>query len=87
MAFFTGNLFFNMSLVIKYDMLGQIVHFAPRRRRLRIVVIVFFSNHRMIGDDVVMAVQAFFHRRQTWMIGTRHVGMAIVAVDGFMPGM
>ena len=41
----------------------------------------------MVGDDIVMAMQTFFHRRDTGMIGISHVGVAVLALDLLDPAV
>ena len=40
-AFLAGHLFFDVALVIKHDMLGQIIYLHPGRGRIRIEISVF----------------------------------------------
>jgi hypothetical protein len=41
----------------------------------------------MFGDNIVMAVQTFFHRRDSGMIGIGHEGVAILTLDLLDPTM
>lgn len=38
-------------------------------------------NPGMIFNNVVMAVQTLFHRRNARVIGIGHIGMAVLALD------
>ena len=44
---------------------------------------MFFLNPRIFDDNVVVAMQAFFHRRQPRMVGVCHIGVAILALNLF----
>ena len=62
-AFPAGNFTVNMTLMIEQDMLGHIVDFYPGGRGIGVEILVLFLNPGMFFDDIVMAVQALFHRR------------------------
>ena len=80
MALAAGNFTVDVALMVEYDMLGNIVDFYPRRRRLRVEILVFFLNPRMFGNDVIVTVQAFFYRGNARKVGVSHIGMAILAL-------
>jgi len=86
-AVLTRNLFFNVSLVIEKDVLRNIVDFYPGRWRLGMVVPVLFFDPGMIGNNIVMAIEAFIDRRYPRERGTGDVGMAKFALDRFYPSM
>ena len=67
-AFGAGNFAVNMALVIEQHVLGYVIDFDPGRWRIGVKVFVFLFYPRMIGNYVVMAVQTFFHRRDSRMI-------------------
>jgi hypothetical protein len=77
MTFLTVNLFSDVTLVVEENVFGQIVGLLPRCRCPGVIIAVFLQNLRMIGYDVIMAVQAFLHRRQSRVIGPAHIWMAI----------
>ncbi len=87
MAFRARNLFLNVPLVIEQNMFGQIIGFFPGRRRSRVEIPVFFLYPEMIGNNVFVAMQAFFNRRKTRMPGITHIRVAILALNVFDPGM
>ena len=62
-TFLTGNLLFDMPLVIEKNMFRQIIDLSPRQRGPGIEIPVYLLNLRMIGDDVFMTVETLFHRR------------------------
>jgi hypothetical protein len=82
-TFLTGDLAVNMALVIKQHVFGHIIDFYPRRWRIGVKVFVFLFYPGMAGNNIFMAVQAFFHRRYSGMIGIGHVGVAVLALDLF----
>jgi hypothetical protein len=76
-----------MPLVFKEDMFGEIVNLPPGcwGSGVKIPMLLFYL--RMIGNDMPMAVQAFFHRRNPRMGGSIHIGVAKPALDLFYAGM
>ena len=62
-TFLAGNLFFDMSLVIKEDMFRQIIDLSPRHRGTGIKIPVFLFNLGMTWDDIFMTIETLFHRR------------------------
>ena len=83
MAFAAGNLGIDMALMIKQYMLGYIIHLDPGGRGFRVEVIVLLLDLRVIFNDVIMAVQALFHRRDARESGVGDVGVAELALDLF----
>jgi hypothetical protein len=77
----------DMPLVVEQDVFGQLVDFHPGRRRLGVVIFVLFLNPWMVGNDVLVTVQAFFHRRQTGVIGIIHIGVTESTLDLFYAAM
>ncbi len=86
-AFGAGNFTVNMALVIEQHVFGHIIDFDPGRWRVGVKVFVFLFNPGVVGDNIVMAVQAFFHRRDSGMIGISHVGVTVLALDLFHPAV
>jgi hypothetical protein len=80
-AFGAGDFAVDVALVIKQYMFGHIIKLYPGRWRVGVEVFVFLFNPGMVGDDIVMAVQTFFHRRDSGMIGIGHVGVAVLTLD------
>jgi hypothetical protein len=62
-AFLAGNFAVDVPLVIEQDMLGHIIYFHPGGRGLGVEVFVLLLDPGMFFDDVIMAVQTLFHRR------------------------
>lgn len=86
-TFGTGDFAVNMALVIKQHVFGHIIDFYPGRCRIGVKVFVFLFYPGVFGNNIFMAVQAFFHCRDSGMIGIGHVGMAILALDLFNPAV
>ena len=82
-TFGTDNFAVNMALVIKQHVFGHIIDFYPGRRRIGVEVFVFLFYPGVIGNNVFMTVQAFFHCRYSGVIGVGHEGVAILALDLF----
>ncbi|MGD8915008.1 MAG: hypothetical protein PVH35_00325 [Syntrophobacterales bacterium] len=82
-ALLAGYVFVNMPLMVEQDVLRQVVDLTPRSRGVGVEIFMFLLNPGMLFDDVVMAVQAQFHRRQSRKIGVSHVRVAILALNLF----
>ena len=80
MALLAGNLAVDMALMVEEHMLGYVIDFYPRCRCLGVEITVFYLNPRVLGDDVVVTVQAFFHRRYSRVVGISYIGMAVLAL-------
>ena len=87
MAFLTLQTVADMALVVEKNMLGNTVYLDPGGWRSGIIVAVLDLDPGMIGNDVVVAVQAFFHCRQSRMIGVVDIRMAEATLNVFNPGM
>ena len=81
-ALFTGEPFADMPLMVEKHMLGYIKDLTPGRRGLGIEIVVLFSNLRVIGDNILMAKETLFHRRQAGEGGAHHIRVAKTAVNG-----
>ena len=82
-ALLAGYLFVDMPLMVEEDVLRQVVDLTPGGRGVGVEIFMFLLNPGMLFDDVVMAVQTQFHRRQSWKIGVGHVWVAILALNLF----
>lgn len=67
-TFGTGNFAVNMALVVKQHVLSYIIELYPGCWCIGIEILVFLFDPRVVGNNVVVAVQTFFHRRYTGMI-------------------
>ena len=83
MTFPASNFAIDVVLMIEQYMFCYIINFYPGCWSLSIEVAVFNLDPRMFGDDVVMAVQTLFHRRQAREIGIGHIRMTVLALNLF----
>ena len=86
-AFSAGDFAVNVALVIKQHVFGHIIELYPGRWCFGVKVFVFLFYPGMVGDNIIMAVQAFFHRRDSGMIGIGHIGVAVLALDLLDPAV
>jgi hypothetical protein len=61
-ALLTGNLLPYVALMIKQYMLREVVHPLPGSRRFVVEIPVFLLDPGMVGNDVLVTVETFFHR-------------------------
>ena len=87
MSLRAGDFAVNMALVIKQHVFGYIIKLYPGRRRIGVKVFVFLFYPGVVGDNILMAMQTLFNRRDSGMIGIGHVGVAVLALDLFDPAM
>ena len=87
MTFGAREIPLDVALVVEQNVFGNKIGFDPWRGGIRIVVLVFFQDPGMLGDDVGVAVEAFLHRGQAGKIGPGDVGMAELAVNRLDAGM
>ena len=87
MAFLAGNSAVNMALMIKQHVFGYIIDFYPGCRRIGVKVFVFLFYPGMIGDNIFVAMQAFFNRGNSGMIGIGHERVAVLALDLLDPAV
>ena len=81
------NLFSDVALVVKKHVLGHVIDFPPGGRRIGVKIFMLLLNPGMVGNDVVMAEQAFFNRRDPGIFGAFDIGVAEPAADIFMARM
>ena len=81
------NLTVDMALMIEQNMFGQVVDLPPRRRRFGIEVRMLLSYPGMISDDIIVAIETLFHRRNPGKIGTGDIGVAKLALYVFNAGV
>jgi hypothetical protein len=86
-AFLTGHFLFNVALMIKHDMFRQIICLDPGRGRIGIEIPVFLQYLWVFGNNVVVAIQTFFHRRNSGMDGSANIGVTELALNFFYAGM
>ncbi len=80
-ALLTGKILSYVSLMIEQYVLRKIVHFFPRSGDVVVVVPVLLLDPGMVGDDVLVTVQALLHWWQSRVVGVAHIGMTVKALD------
>jgi hypothetical protein len=86
-ALLTGDIAVDVALVVEKHVFRYIVDFDPRRWCPGIEVAMFLFDPGIIGNDVIVAVQAFLHRRHSGKIGIVYVGMTEAALNVFHAGV
>jgi hypothetical protein len=81
MTLFAKDFLFDVPFVVEKDMLRQIIHLDPGGRCLGVEIMVLFLDLRVIGNDVFVAVEAFFHSRDPWERGAAHIRVTELALD------
>ena len=82
-AFLAGNFAVDVPLVIEQDMLGHIIYFHPGGRGLGVEIFVLFLDLRMFFNNIIMAVQTLFHRRDTRKVRVSDIGVTVLALNLF----
>ena len=62
-AFLATDFLPDMSLMVEQDVFRQVVDLAPRGGRLGVEIVVFLFDLGMFGNNVLVTVKAFLHRR------------------------
>lgn len=78
---------FDVGNVVEKDKIGNPIDAHPGNGFLRFVTFLFPDDLGMPGDDIVMAEETFFHRRNSGVRRPFHKGMAKPAVDLLDSGM
>jgi len=68
MAFPAGDFFVDMTLVVEQNVFRYVVYLHPGRGGLGVEIPVLLLDPGMFFDDIVMAVQTLFHRRNAGKI-------------------
>lgn len=87
MALLTGDILSYVALVIEENVLGYIGDLLPGGRGSGVEVPVFFPYLRMFGNYVFVAIETFFHRRNSRIFGTPGIRVAELALDILYPCM
>ena len=87
MTLFTCYTFPDVALVVKEGKFRKIVNLYPWYGSLGLQIFMLSSYLRMIGDNVVMTVETFFHRRYSRKGGASHVRVTKLTGYGFHPRM
>ena len=83
----TGNAAVDVALMVEKHVFRYIVDFDPRRWCPGIEVAMFLFDPGIIGNDVIVAVQAFFHRGHSGKIRIVYVRMTEAALNVFHTGV
>jgi len=87
MAFLTFDFLFNMPLMVEQNVFRNVEDFFPGCRRPGVKIFMFLLNPWVIGDDVLVTVQAFFNRGDSRMNRPFDIRMAELALDRLDTGM
>ena len=79
-ALLTSNFLPYVALMIEQYMLRKVVHPLPWSRRLGVEIPMLFLDPGMVGNDVLVTVQALFHRWQARVIRVAHIGVTVKAL-------
>ena len=80
-AFLTSYFAVDVALMIKQDMLGHIIYFYPGSGCLGVEIFMLLLDPGVLFNNIVVAVQTLFHRRNARVIRIRNIGMTILALD------
>jgi hypothetical protein len=86
-AFPARDIAVDMPLMVKKHVLCNQIDLHPWGGSSGIKISMFFLYPRMIGDDILVTMQAFFHRRKSWKIGIGDIGVTITALNLFHPAV
>ena len=86
-AFFAFEVSFDVPLVVEQNMFRKIESLLPWCRGLGVKIFVFLLNPRMIGNDIIVTIEAFFNRRQPRMDRPSHIRVAELALNRLDTGM
>jgi hypothetical protein len=81
MALLTLNVLFDVPYVSEKNMFRYIEDFFPRRRCIRIKILMFLFYPWEIGNDVIMTVEAFFNRRYSRKYRPTDIGVAKLTLN------
>ena len=79
-TFPAGNAGVDMALMIEKYMLGYIIHLNPGGWGLRVEIRVLFLDLRVLLNDIIVTVQAFFHWGYARKMWVGDVGVAVLAL-------
>ncbi len=87
MTFLAGHFFVDVPLVVEENVLGNVVDFFPWCRAIGIKIAVFLLYPWMLGNDIVMTVEAFFNWRYARKIRISHIRVAVLTLYLLNPHM
>ena len=62
-AFPAGDFFVNMALMVEQDVFRHVVDLDPGRWCLGVEIFMFLLDLRVLFNNIIVAVQTLFHRR------------------------
>ena len=65
-AFSTGHPFSDVTLVIEKNEFRDVVNLYPRDWRFRLKILMLLSYFRVIGNNVLVTIEALVHRGYPW---------------------
>lgn len=71
----------DVRLVVELHIIGHVIDLNPGHWGIGIIVLSFFNNLRVLGNDIFVAEETLLHRRQPRVSGAIDKGMAKPAVD------
>ena len=80
-ALLAGYVLLHVAFVIEDHVFGQVVDLAPRGRGVCVVILMFLPDLRVIGDDVLVAIETLLDRWNPGVNRTPHVGVTKLALD------
>jgi hypothetical protein len=80
-ALLAGNLAIDVPLVIEHHVFGHVIDFYPRGGGLRVKIPMLLQDLRVLGNNILMTVQAFFHRRYSGKIRVSHIRVTELTLD------
>ena len=78
---------FDVGNVIEINEIRHPIDPHPGYRLFGFIVLPLFPDLRVLGDNVLMAVETFFHGRNPGIRRSFRIRMAVPAVDLLYPGM
>jgi hypothetical protein len=86
-TFLTGDFVVNMALVIEKNVFGYVIDFYPRGGGLSVKIPMLLKDLRVLGNNILVTVQAFFYRRDSGKIRVSHIWMTELTLDLFNRGV
>ena len=82
-AFPAGDFFVDMALVVEQHVFRYVIYLHPGRGGLRIEILMLLLNLRVIFNNIIVAVQTLFHRRDAREIGVSDRRVAVLTLNLF----
>ena len=82
-AFPAGYFFVDMTLVVEQNVFRHVIYFYPWRWCLSVEIFMFLLDLRVLVNNVIVAVQTLFHRRDAREIWVSDVRVTVLALNLF----